>query len=220
MRAPSASVTARTSTTGPPGGARRLGWDEEFHQQAPGWNEMGANALERVLRRTQIDEELERAGGDECGCVAERQVQLGDVLAEQRRTGPRRREALFAARQHRGRAVDTVQVMTALDQRREQAAGAAHEFQHRTRRSRQMRVVPVDFGVGGDRLVGVVESAAQRSVGRSRRGSVRGRHRCAAVRGGRWRRQSGLWRGELIGGRMAASAPPRVAEPGRCPKST
>ncbi len=151
---------------------RRVG-NRKVQQQQSRRHEMRVNPLERRLRRRRIGEQLERPGSDERCAVAERNVQLRQVLPEQRRRQLRGRESRFARSEHRRGRVDPVHVESTLQQRDQQTSRPAHRFQHRPRVPRQPRFVPRELRVLRARLVRVVELACR--AGRRRASSDRGR---------------------------------------------
>src|SRR4030095_6905173 len=92
------------------------------------------------------------------------QVQCDDVLPEERRCEPVSRKPRLAARDHRGRQIDAVNVLALLQQGNQQASRSRHRFERWTGVLRQARDVPRDLGIGGPRLVGVVEERAKAAV--------------------------------------------------------
>ena len=170
IRVPSASVTERTSTSGAPGGCA---------------------AAQRLDRRERIGQVLERTARAIRGGVAKRQIQASQRLAKERRRALFLGEPGFAGGDHRRRAVDAVDMESALDQRHQHATGAAHQLEDRARSLGKSSVEPIDLGrVRAGRTGGVEQGGKHAKRG----------HGGAGLR--RWRRE------ERRRGRMADAGSP------------
>ncbi len=147
------------------GRMRGLGRNVHIHQQQARIDEMRADPLECLLRGERVGQQLERSGGDDRGGVTERQVQRHDVLPEERRC----ETSLRASRASQlaiiaGEEIGAMDVAALLQQRDQQSARSRHRLERRSRVPRQALGVPRGLGIGGARLVGVVEERAEAAV--------------------------------------------------------